>query len=44
MPLETLLPEIYKLIQSLVNNEPNDSARERMEKLLSSEIGENSEE
>lgn len=43
-PLETLLPEIYKLIQKLVNNEPKDSARERMEKLLSGEIGENSEE
>lgn len=39
-PLETLLPEIYKLIQSLVNNEPNDSARERMEKLLNGEIDE----
>lgn len=43
-PLETLLPEIYRLIQKLVNIEPNNTTRERMEKLLNGEIVENSDE
>lgn len=40
-PLERLLPETFALVCRLKENEPTDSVRERMEKLINGEIGTN---
>ncbi len=38
-PLEKLLPEMFALLKRLVENEPNEDAREAMERLINGELG-----